>query len=248
MPNSGSPQYKTEIVHFVPWRRYLFRGAGLSILLVVFVLIYHAGGKSGEAWRDSLQQKNIEQRAQLVQLEKKYTTLRRQHSASALEVELGTRANEALRKDLVEAERALADLEEQIAFYKGLMDPTMDDEVNFRSVQLAQGLLPEDLIITGVVQQLTLNHKLVKGSLEIWIEGVQSRIDDKGDQVDVVRKLNIQELGVDKSVGLRFKYFQNFSFNVKLPSNFVAKTLYLKAETDKNKSFESELVWADLLK
>lgn len=247
MPNKGSPQYKTEIIHFVPWRRFLSRGGFLTILLLAMVAAYYLGGLHSAAWRVQLEKKNSEQKNAISQLQKKYDILKRQQSAAALEVELGVRANEALRKDLVEADRIRSDLEEQIVFYKGLMDPSMDGAISFRRVEVTGGSLVSDLLISGVIQQLTLNHQLIKGNLQIAIEGIQTRIDDEGRQVDVVRRLNLQELGVDNTIPLRFKYFQNFSLNVKLPSNFSAKTLYLIANTGKNEKFESELAWAEII-
>lgn len=249
MPKTGSTAYISEVVRYVPLRRRLIR-----VFLVLFAVAlvfgaYYFGGSNGRDWRNTLEQKNTQQFARIVELEKTISNLRRRQSALALEVELGLKSTEKLRQDLIALEMERSDLEEQIAFYRGLMDPKMNGELSFRNVKVKPGLLPNEFIVSGVVQQLTLNHALVKGKMDIVVTGIQKQTGKSGNKIDVVKELAGKDVSDDFTTSLRFKYFQNFVFNVKFPSQFSAKTLSLKVETTGKDSVNVDSVfeWNELV-
>ena len=245
MPQKGTSDYRTEVVRFIPWRRYATWGVSASLVVILVLLAYYAGGLSSRAWRESLQQTNIEQRKKIDKLQTELASVRRRLTSHELSVELGRRSSEELRQALVDIEKTNADLNEQIAFYKGLMDPTMNGEISFRGVEVEPSGVDNEFDLSIVVQQLSLNHRLVSGSLTWRLLGIQ--LDENGNNSE--RELNATHFASGGKIKLRFKYFQNISDRVVLPAGFTPKVLHVKVSTSGKNAVEAdeEYAWSSLI-
>ncbi len=246
MSQHGTPHYKSEVVRYVPWRRYFGWGVSSFLVLLVVILAYYGGGFSGKKWRESLEQTNVAQRAKIERLEHDLAMAKRQLTSHELSVELGRRSSEELRQAMVTLEQINADLEEQIAFYKGLMDPTINGNISFRGVQVRPGIGAGEYGISAVVQQLSLNHSLIKGSLRWRLEGVETQPDGSVSE----RVLTGKAFASGGAIKLRFKYFQNAADTVMLPEGFAPVTLHLAVVTSGKNSVEAngEYAWSSITK
>ncbi len=246
MSQHGTPHYKSEVVRYVPWRRYFGWGVSASLVLLVVLLAYFGGGLSGKKWRDSLEQTNVAQREKIERLEHDLAMVRRQLTSHELSVELGRRSSEELRQAMVALEQTNADLEEQIAFYKGLMDPTMNGNISFRGVEVRPGVGEGEYSVSAVVQQLSLNHSLIKGTLRWRLEGVQAKPDGSVSEM----ALTGNTFASGGAIKLRFKYFQNAADTVVLPEGFTPVMLHLSVVTSGKNSVEAngEYAWASIIK
>ena len=246
MSQQGTPHYKSEVVRYVPWRRYFGWGVSAFLVFLVVLLAYYGGGLSGKKWRDSLEQTNIAQREKIERLEHDLAMVKRQLTSHELSVELGRRSSEELRQAMVALDQTNADLEEQIAFYKGLMDPTMNGNISFRGVEVRPGVAEAEFGISAVVQQLSLNHSLIKGTLRWRLDGVETKLDGS------VREMALtgQAFASGGAIKLRFKYFQNASDTVVLPESFTPVTLHLAVVTSGKNSVEAnaEYAWSSIIK
>lgn len=246
MVQKGTPQYKSEVVRYVPLRRYFGWGVSATLVVIAVIFAYWLGGLSGNEWRKSLEQTNALQKDKLAKLEYDYAMVRRQLTSHELSVELGRRSSEELRKSMVALEQTNADLEEQIAFYKGLMDPSMNGNISFRGVEVRQGAQENEFSLTGVVQQLSLNHSLVRGTLRWRLSGDQKSAEGSG----VERSLSGVAFGSGGAIKLRFKYFQNVADSVVLPEGFTPRVLHIDVETTGKDSVDAteEFAWESLIK
>lgn len=244
MSQPGSQPYKSEVVRYVPGLRYASWGV-LSLLLAgAVILAYWLGGLHSEQWQDTLEKTNVQQKETIAKLEREFALASRQLTTHELNVELGRRASEELRQTIVHLEQDNADLEEQIAFYKGLMDPEMNGNISFRGVEVQAGTAEGEYAISAVVQQLALNHALVKGALHWRLAGVQ--YDGEGKGVD--SELAGGDFASGGTLKLRFKYFQNISDSVVVPRGFVPKTLYIDIKMSGNESVDvnTQFSWDSL--
>ena len=244
MSQPGSQPYKSEVVRYVPGLRYASWGVFALLLAGSIVLAYWLGGLHSEQWRETLEATNVQQKETIAKLEREYALTSRQLTTHELNVELGRRASEELRQTIVHLEQENADLEEQIAFYKGLMDPEMNGNISFRGVEVRAGAAEGEYDVSAVVQQLSLNNALVKGTLRWRLAGVQ--YDDKGTGVD--SELAGGDFASGGTLKLRFKYFQNISDSVVVPRGFVPKTLYIDVKMSGNESVEvnAQFSWDSL--
>lgn len=245
MSQHRSSHYRSEVVRYVPWRRYFGWGMSGFLVLLVVLLSYYLGGVSGRQWRTSLEKTNIDQREKIEALEHELSMIKRQLTSHELSVELGRRASEELRQSIVALQQINADLEEQITFYKGLMDPSMNGNVSFRGVEVQEGLNAGEFAISAIVQQLSLNHSVVKGTLHWRLAGMETSDDGS------IRERDLEGafFGSGGAIKLRFKYFQNVADTVTLPEGFTPKVLHLSVAVSGNKNVEAvgEYPWASLI-
>jgi hypothetical protein len=245
MSQPGSRQYKSQVVRYEPKLRYASWGGFALLLLAAIVVAYWLGGLSSEKWRDTLEIVNAQQKATIAKLERDVALTSRQLTTHELNVELGRRASEALRQTLVGLQQENADLQEQITFYKGLMDPDMNGNISFRGVKVLAGPAEGEFVVSAVVQQLSLNHTVVKGTLRWRLAG--ELYDDEGKNSEV--ELTGGDFASGGVLKLRFKYFQNITDSIVLPRGFVPKTLYIDVKVSGKESVEvnSQLSWDSLI-
>lgn len=245
MNKQGTPHYKSEVVRYVPWRRYVGWGASAGLVLLLVVLSYYFGGLSSKKWRESLEATNVAQRENIAALEHELAMVKRRLTSHELSVELGRRSSEEIRQALVALEQTNAELEEQITFYKGLMDPSMNGNISFRGVEVQEGLNPGEFALSAVVQQLSINHSLVKGTLSWRLAGVELQADGTHREVDLTGDAFLS----GGAIKLRFKYFQNVADTVILTEGFIPKVLHLSVTLGNSSNVEAagEYPWGSLV-
>jgi cell division protein FtsL len=193
----------------------------LAILLAIITLVWSAYlyGQRQAGFDRSQAMKTVTELSQkLEDLQKQYTE--NQHQAAMIErtSQIDDDANKQLKKSLNDSQQQVLDLKKELAFYKSVVTP--DHEKRSLAVQTIQ--LQQDE--TGeyrykvMVSQRGRNDKLVRGSVEIKIEGTEA---------GKVKVLNLSDVSKNaKNVTkFSFKYFQNFEGTMNLPTNFTPENL-----------------------
>ncbi len=232
----GSKQYKLKVVPYRPLYRAMAWLGASAVILAVLVASYFWGSIHGL----ELQARAIAERDQLridLQAKSREAEEYRQRVANLrLGSEVDRKASEEVRNEVIELKSQIADLEADIAFYRGLMAPSG----NKRGLTI--GSL--DVISTGsareydyklTVQQLTTSHTLLKGYLNFNVVGRKPTPDGQGSEELVLPLRDLTSKVADENIQLRFKYFQNFSGRLKLPEGFEPVRIELLAKsTGKN--------------
>ena len=193
----------------------------LAILLAIITLVWSAYlyGQRQAGFDRSQAMKTVTELSQkLEDLQKQYTE--NQHQAAMIErtSQIDDDANKQLKKSLNDSQQQVLDLKKELAFYKSVVTP--DHEKRSLAVQTIQ--LQQDE--TGeyrykvMVSQRGRNDKLVRGSVEIKIEGTEA---------GKVKVLSLSDVSKNaKNVTkFSFKYFQNFEGTMNLPTNFTPENL-----------------------
>jgi cell division protein FtsL len=193
----------------------------LAILLAIITLVWSAYlyGQRQAGFDRSQAMKTVTELSQkLEDLQKQYTE--NQHQAAMIErtSQIDDDANKQLKKSLNDSQQQVLDLKKELAFYKSVVTP--DHEKRSLAVQTIQ--LQQDE--TGeyrykvMVSQRGRNDKLVRGSVEIKIEGTEA---------GKVKVLSLSDVSKNaKNVTkFSFKYFQDFEGTMNLPTTFTPKNL-----------------------
>lgn len=236
----GSKPVRLKVVPHRPFQR--------TITTVAFVLaVLLAGGGSfwwGQQTGISQQEEATAERDQLRrELEIKSAeadALSQQVANLKLAREVDQASGEDVRGQIINLKAKIAGLEEDIAFYRGLMAPSDNQRgLTIGSLDVISTGVPGQYDFKVVVQQLATNHQLLNGTLRMTIVGHEG---------ESVRSFPISDLSpqVDsEDIKLRFKYFQNIEGQIHLPEGFEPERIELEARSSGSNgaSVEKKFGW-----
>ncbi len=187
----------------------------LSALAVGYLLGYQRAGDLLQLLPQQIAQQQLlldEQRAQVYEL--KLQLLR-----STQEQKIDEAAITEVRALLKEQQQASLELREEIAFYRGIVSPsdtrsgTLIQRLEIVPLAAAQ-LFRYQLVLTQVLK----NERVTRGGVEITFSGVlEGR----------THRLSLQEVddNAKKTLNYRFKYFQMFEGDLRLPDGFSPRSV-----------------------
>lgn len=222
----GSKQYPLVVVPYRPWRKVLFTLALVICVVTVSLGSFYWGQQqSGEELALVTQE--------LEQLQVDFTALDEAHGESLQQLanlQLGARvdqqANEDVRQEVLALKSQVAELEEDISFYRGLMAPTAEQQgLSIGSVNVVATGQSRRYAYTIVVQQLAANHSLLNGYINVTVVGYEA---------GVSKRIPLHQLSSEvdaEDIKLRFKYFQTVRGELSLPQGFEPERIELVAVT-----------------
>lgn len=236
----GSKPPRLMVAPYRPYFR-LVLGLGTAFFVVLvafgsyFLGTYHgtALDSRAAAERDQLQR-------ELAAKTEEATALSQQVANLTLASEVDRASSEDVRSQVIGLRGKIAALEEDIAFYRGLMAPTESRSgLTIGSVDIISTGVPRRYDFKVVVQQLATNHQVLNGSLTVKVVGYDGQ---------TVRSISLRDLSpqVDEdSVKLRFKYFQNIEGQIELPEGFEPERIELQAKStgSNGTSVEEKFGW-----
>lgn len=227
MPNvvKGSKQEKMVVVPYRPGRRIVFVS-----LLLVSVAASAAGGflfgyVSTQRAQESEQATQQELSAQLIAAETENSELRRQVAILDRTSVMDQRANEEVQGTIRGLRDRVAQLEQDIVYYRQVVSEETEDT----------GLIISQLDIDATREANRYRYKLVMrqqdadgdtfltGHVNVNLVGSQG----EEQQILALRDLSAEQDQLD--IRLRFKYFQNIEGELVLPDNFVPERLQVAA-------------------
>lgn len=227
----------------VPYRPYLRLVVGLGVALLVVLVAtgsYILGSYRGVTEDGQAASERDQLRRELRQKMAESEALSQQVANLKLASEVDRASSEEVRGRVIELRGQIAALEEDIAFYRGLMAPTESRSgLTIGSVDIISTGVPRRYDFKVVMQQLATNHQVLNGSLRVTVVGRDG---------EAVRTMSLGELSPqvdEEEVKLRFKYFQNIEGQIELPEGFEPERIELQARsTGRNAtSVEKKFGW-----
>lgn len=227
----GSKQDKLMVVSYDPWTRFFKR-------LLILSLVAALAGASylfGRYQAMQIQAQAIAERDQL----KDDLQLAQDEMASfsqrviMLEKggEVDRRSTEGLRQNLVDLRNQIATLQEEVAFYKGIMAPsTRKQDLRIQKVDIEPTLEARRFRYKVVVTQVGTNQRFVSGLAAVNIVGVLD-----GKQV-IYGLRDVSDDVQDYGIKYRFRYFQEIEGELVLPEGFVAESIEVVLQTNGSKA------------
>ena len=182
--------------------------AGLVVLGLVFVLGYFLG-QGGRAASPSVDNEvSVGAQERLLVLQEEFDVQRVQH-------ELDSASLEIVRKDIALQKDRVAELEEGVAFYKGLMAPEeIAQGLSLRKIELLATEKSDHFVFRIIAQQAAVKHTTLKGSLSIEVFG------RRGEESMSYPLADLSEGIENNKITLRFRYFQSIEGELVVPEGF----------------------------
>jgi len=231
-------------------RRWLVVLVVLVILLSAFALyrLTRASAVSDFAAATSERDRLLDERRQLTRelrvAKTEAETLRDQIAYLGRSEEIDSGACQAVKQSLGQLQAESSDLREQLAFYRGIVSPQESQagvrvyEFRVSAVKTSPNQYRYDLVLIQPVR----SDKRVGGQVELTIEGLKS---------GKKQTLKLDDIAVDGARNLlfSFKYFEEFSGQLKLPEDFrpLRATVSLQAGGGQA-AIEDEYDWKKIIR
>ena len=227
----GSKQEHLVVVSYDPWTRFFKR-------LFVLILIAALGGTGYLYGRFEAAQIQSQAIAERDQLKEELQMARDEMSSYSQRVimlekggEVDRRSTEGLRQNLVDLRTQIATLQEEVAFYKGIMAPsTTRQDLRIQKVDIEPTLEQRRYRYKVVVTQVGTNQRFVSGLAAVNITGVLD-----GKQV-IYGLRDVSEDVQDYGIKYRFRYFQEIVGDLVLPEGFTAESVEVVLQSNGSKA------------
>lgn len=241
MPNvvKGSKQQAMMVVPYRPWYR-----TYVSILVIVSLLFVAVAGyfyghfdASRQYLVTSADNERISEALQIAQDE--VDQLRSELAIAGRSNLVDQRATEEVQSTITSLRQRIAQLEQDVSFYRQVMSPDSDE----------LGLIIAEFNITAlegaghyhykaVFRQAGAGDRVLEGKVQIGIAG---QIDE---QRQVLSLTTILPENRTFDPALNFRYFQNLEGEFILPEGFVPEQVEVKAESSKPTAIKVEKIFS----
>lgn len=211
----GSKQQKLMVVSYDPWGRFWKR---LFILALIASLAF-ASYLFGRYEALEAQEQAIAERDQLRLDLKAANEEIADYTQRVVVLEKGgevdRRSTEGLRQNMVDLRSQIASLQEEVAFYKGLMAPSSRKPgLRIQNVEVSPSLEKRRFSYKAVFTQVGSNQTYISGLAAVNVTGVLNGQQKTYALRDLDEKVN------DFGIKFRFRYFQEIQGDIKLPDGF----------------------------
>lgn len=196
--------------HHRPFRRWLLAGSAVLVVIVLVVAAFMFGeyrAGYGRMAAMQLQTRFTALQQDKAQLQEQLVVLQRER-------EVDHAARERVQKDLEARQSKLLALQEEVAFYKGIVSPAKGEEgIHVQSLKFTASGAPGLYHYQMVLVQVRTKEFKVSGDIDMKIHGTQ-----QGSPVIV----DASQVASKGSPPLRFafQYFQDLVGNVVFPDGF----------------------------
>ena len=228
----GSQQYQMKVVPHRPFYHFFRNVVALTVFVVAVMASGYLGHDKGIKSSDGLETENQELKHLYQEKTLEVEELEQQVTNLKLGSEVDRQAGEGIRAEMVTLKARVAELEQETAFYRGLMKPTAGNSgLTIGSLDIIKKSTPRHYQYKLVMQQLATQHQLLKGYLEFTIIGRQlpSFFGDTNLEKQTIPLRDISKEVSVVRMPLRFKYFQRFEGELELPKEFEPEYIEIKA-------------------
>lgn len=196
-------------------RRLLLAGAGALLVLASCYLIFELGRhEAGYSLLDH-RREAAQLRAQIDEQAQTVEELRRELAIAETSRNIDRETYSLLERTLMELEARLQSQEEELAFYRGIIQPP-DGESGLRvqSVEAAPGNGEQRYVLRIVLMQTIAQNRRVEGVVRLAIVGTRDGEPETLDLAELAAADEVTELEYG------FRYFQGLEQELALPEGF----------------------------
>jgi Family of unknown function (DUF6776) len=202
----------------------------IILLALVFELGFSSGQRSAISDLSEDKESVYFLKSEVTRLEEALQNINGEREVLQTRHEIDRQSQELLRSEIAGHKEEVGEIQEALRFYRSLMSPDdITSGLSLREPELIQGDRPQVFLYRVVAQQEAIRHKLIEGNLVIEVTGTSG---------DETVTLPLAELDVGYSaeaMKLKFRYFQTFAGEIKLPDGFEPAEIYLLAKASKPK-------------
>ena len=220
----GSKQYQMVVVPYRPLYKAMIFMAFLIAMALFSWLTYEYGRNQGLALKVEVVRDRDLISSQLMESQKLIIEMRQEIADLEIGGAIDERATEEVRQTMESLQGEIAELNEEISFYKGVMLPNVANK-GLRIERLdmtpnTPGRFKYSLLLIQIVDK----HNYIQGGVEISLRGRE------GEQE---KRLMLSQLDKEKTdaVKFRFRYFQNINGEMILPEGFQPREVMVVAQS-----------------
>ena len=235
----GSKQYQMVVVPYRP-----FYKAGIFLLCLAATAAFswstfHFGLSQGLETKVEVIQEREDLKAQLTNSARLIREMRQEVAQLKVGGEIDSKATEEVRVTVEALQDQIAELNEEIRFYKGVMVPNLEEQgLRIERIDMKQSGVANTYSFNLLLTQIVEKHDYVQGSVEISLVGHQG----EGE-----KQLSLTELSdrSDESIRFRFRYFQNIDSELTVPEGFEPTEIMIVAKSSGRNSqrLEKKFDW-----
>jgi hypothetical protein len=221
--------------------------SAVGILLCTLVLIWasfeygrHVAGFDQAETEEQIA--GLEQ--QIEELTKLSEDLQRSNAKLVRDQGIDRDAGSQVQKELARAQAQILEMREELTFYRNIVQPNKSKRtVVIKKVQLV-GDGEREYKYKVILIQDGRHDSAVRGNVELSFEG--ERADGEIVRLDLP---TVSTQKVDKRQRFGFKYFQNFEGSIRIPEDFVPRSMYVRVLPSSSKvpRIDQAFSWDELL-
>jgi hypothetical protein len=236
-------EQRVIVLRYDPRRRNFVLLSVLVIGLVLLLAGFLGGRHIATSERTAALQRKEELEQQLASSTAKLTELTQQIANFKLGAEIDREAANQVREEVKVLREGISGLEEEIAFYRRLMDPGAEKKgLDIHSLELYRRTVDDPVQYKVIMQQLGARHPVIKGYVNIDVIGQR-----EGEEVVIPLPEMTEELK-EKDIKLRFRYFQNIEGKLILPEGFEPSRIRIVARSSGRDGQQIEKLFDWILK
>lgn len=238
----GSKQFQMVVVPHRPYYRVAIFTLCVAAVVAFAWLTYLYGLDQGIATRFEVVQERETLKKQLVANEVLVTEMRQEIASLKLGEEVDTKATEEVRATVERLQSQIAELNDEIRFYKGVMIPNAESKgLRIERMNLQASSEPRKFSYSLLLTQVVDKHEYVQGGVQINLLGRQ------GDQP---AELSLENISTEskRSERFRFRYFQNINGELEIPGDFEPEAVMVVAQSSgsRGQRLEKRFDWQQL--
>jgi len=219
--------------------RYILWSGIASLVLLVGLVSYEFGQNRAGFSRIDAQENVTNLEAENNKLARENKKLSEHIAVLETSVKVDREAYRKVETQLVDLQSRILEQQEDIEFYKGIVNENDGTGLRIQDFQISQGLGEREFDLRLVLAQAFRSTKLVAGQVEMVVEGMQ-----EGEPV----RLPLGDLVADSDSGklsYSFRYFQDLKADVVIPPDFVPERVHVIVhfKGKNSKTVEDFFVW-----
>ena len=219
--------------------RYILWSGIASLVLLVGLVSYEFGQNRAGFSRIDAQENVTNLEAENNKLARENKKLSEHIAVLETSVKVDREAYRKVETQLIDLQSRILEQQEDIEFYKGIVNENDGTGLRIQDFQISQGLGEREFDLRLVLAQAFRSTKLVSGQVEMVVEGMQ-----EGEPV----RLPLADLVADSDSGklsYSFRYFQDLKADVVIPPDFVPERVHVIVhfKGKNSKTVEDFFVW-----
>lgn len=226
----GTKQHQMVVVPHRPYYRAAVFCCCVLAVAALCWLTYRYGLDEGIATRFEVVQEREELKKLLAANETQVAEMRQEIATLKLGEEVDTKATEEVRATVELLQSEIAELNDEIRFYKGVMIPNAESKgLRIERMNLQASAEPRKFSYSLLLTQVVDKHDYVQGGVQINLVG------RRGDEP---AELSLENISTEnkRSERFRFRYFQNIDGELEIPGDFEPEAVMVIAQSSGNRA------------
>lgn len=218
-------QHQLVVVPYRPFLKAMWACGIVFASIGLTWLFYDLGMSRGADLKEKVLSENISVKQELTRRDVEINQLKRQLADIELGGEIDAQANVQVMNEIEALKTEIAELNEEISFYKGIMLPRVGEKgLRIERLDIKETLEIDKVKYTLMLTQVVDKHNYIRGEVEIKVIG------NLGEEIKEMMLADISSS--DKNtIGFRFRYFQTLTGEFELPEGFLPQQVLVTAKS-----------------